>query len=149
MQPKIPPALEARLQPHLQKMRDGVGGDDDILPTVFATLLERQQELELAVANSTVSLDATVKEVARISGQHFELLLTRQQDLERVASNTAAKIGSVLKAIEVIAERQSTIDARLEALQLEVVKRAKFSLSIQVFGLVVLISAIALLMFRR
>jgi hypothetical protein len=143
MQPKIPPSLEARLQPHLQRVRDGVGGDDDMLPTVFAILLERQQELELATGNSAVNLDSTVKEVARVSERHFELLL------ERVASNTATEVGDVRKAIDAIAERQSAIETRLEVLQSVVIKRATVALTIQVIGLVVLMSAIAFLMFRR
>jgi hypothetical protein len=149
MQPKIPPSLEARLQPHLQRVRDGVGGDDDMLPTVFAILLERQQELELATGNSAVNLDSTVKEVARVSGRHFELLLMRQKELERVASNTATEVGNVRKAIDAIAERQSAIETRLEVLQSVVIKRATVALTIQVIGLVVLMSAIAFLMFRR
>jgi hypothetical protein len=138
MQPKIPPSLEARLQPHLQRVRDGVGGDDDMLPTVFAILLERQQELELATGNSAVNL-----------GRHFELLLMRQKELERVASNTATEVGNVRKAIDAIAERQSAIETRLEVLQSVVIKRATVALTIQVIGLVVLMSAIAFLMFRR
>ena len=94
-------------------MRDGVGKDDDVLPAVFAILIERQQELEA------------------------------------IASNTGTKLASAFKMIEGIADRQTAIDARLESIEREIVKRANIALTVQVLGFIVLVSAIAFLMFRR
>lgn len=113
MQPKISPSLEARLQPHLQKMRDGTGADDDVLPAVFATLIERQQELEA------------------------------------IGTGTSAKLAIAGKLIAEIADRQSAIDARLKSIERDVVKRANVALAIQVLGFIVLVGAIAFLIFRR
>ena len=110
MQPKIPPSLDARLQPHLQRVRDGQEGDDDILPAVFGLLLERQQEMELGTAIAAAKHSATLKGIA---------------------------------------EHQVAIDARLEALEGEMSKRAYIALVVQVAGFVVLIGAIAFLLFRR
>lgn len=149
MQSTIPRSLEDRLDVHLIRVREGVGEDDDILPAVFAMLLEQQKELALAAASTAVSLGAAVNEAAQVSGRQFELVFTRQMELERVASNTAAKLGSVLKAIEGLADMQSATDARLEVLQREVVKRANVALSIQILGVIILVGAIAFLMFRR
>ena len=178
MQPKIPPSLDARLQPHLQRVRDGIGSDHDILPAVFGLLLEQQNEMALAAAHAATSLAAETneaaqaakqelalirgqqqeqeklstrlggeaKDVAQASKQQLELVHTQQREQEKLAVNNSVKFNSALKGI---AEYQATIDARLEALKAEMAKRANVALAVQVLGFIVLIGAIAFLLFRR
>ena len=178
MQPKIPPFLDARLQPHLQRVRDGMGSDHDILPAVFGLLLEQQHEMSLATAHAVASLatetnaaaQATIQQLelvraqqqeqqklaaslgaeataaAQASKQQLELVHTLQQEQEKLTVNNALKFNSALKGI---AEYQATIDARLEALEAEIAKRANVALVVQVLGFIVLIGAIAFLLFRR
>ena len=178
MQPKIPPSLDARLQPHLQRVRDGTGSDHDILPAVFGLLLEQQHEMSLATAHAitslaaetnvaaqatkqqlelvraqqqeqeklSASLGAEAKEDTQVSKQQFELVQTQQQEQEKLAVNNALKLGNALKGI---AEHQAAIDARLGVMEAEIAKRANVALTIQVLGFIVLIGAIAFLLFRR
>ena len=146
MQPKIPPSLDARLQPHLQRVRDGTGSDHDILPAVFGLLLEQQHEMALAAAHAATSLAAETSGAAEASKQQLELIHTQQREQEKLAVNNAVKFNSALKGI---AEYQATIDARLEALKAEMAKRAIVALAVQVLGFIVLIGAIAFLLFRR
>jgi hypothetical protein len=146
MQPKIPPSLDVRLQPHLQRVRDGVGGDDDILPAVFGLILEQQHEVALEVANAVSRLAAEANGAAQVSKQQLELVYTQQRAQEKLEADNALKLTSALKGI---AESQAAVGARLEAMESEITKRANISLIVQVLGFVVLISAIAFLLFRR
>lgn len=146
MQPTIPPSLDARLQPHLQRVRDGMGSDHDILPAVFGLLLEQQHEMSLATAHAITSLAAETNGAAQASKQQLELVQTQQQEQEKLAVNNAVKLSNALKGI---AEHQAAIDARLDVMEAEIAKRANVALTIQVLGFIVLIGAIAFLLFRR
>ena len=146
MQPTIPPSLDARLQPHLQRVREGMGSDHDILPAVFGLLLEQQHEMSLATAHAITSLGAEAKEATQASKQQLELVQTQQQEQEKLAVNNAVKLSNALKGI---AEHQAAIDARLDVMEAEIAKRANVALTIQVLGFIVLIGAIAFLLFRR
>ena len=146
MQPTIPPSLDARLQPHLQRVRDGMGSDHDILPAVFGLLLEQQHEMSLATAHAITSLAAETNDAAQASRQQLELVQTQQQEQEKLAVNSAVKLSNALKGI---AEHQAAIDARLDVMEAEIAKRANVALTIQVLGFIVLIGAIAFLLFRR
>lgn len=146
MQPKIPPSLDARLQPHLQRVRDGMGSDHDILPAVFGLLLEQQHEMALAADHAATNLAAETGRAADTTKQQLELVRAQQQEQEKLAINNALKVNNAVKGI---AEHQAAIDARLERLEAEMAKRANVALTIQVLGFIVLIGAIAFLLFRR
>ena len=178
MQPNIPPSLDARLQPHLQRVRDGIGNDDDILPAVFGLLLEQQHELALATANAVSSLAADANGVAQFTRQQLELVRAQQLEQEKLSANLGVEakevaqaskqqlelvhtqqqeqeklaVNNALKlnnALKGIAEYQAVIGARLEVLEAEMAKRAIVALTIQVLGFIVLIGSIAFLLFRR
>jgi hypothetical protein len=146
MLPKIPPSLDVRLQPHLQRVRDGMGGDDDILPAVFGLILEQQHEMALEVANAVSRQAAEANGAAQVSKQQLELVHTKQQEQEKLAVNNTLKLNGALKGI---AENRVAVDARLDALESEITKRANIALAVQVLGFVVLIGAIVFLLFRR
>ena len=154
MQPKIPPSLDARLQPHLQRVRDGTGSDHDILPAVFGLLLEQQHEMSIATADAITSLMAETNGAAQankqllelVCAQQLELVRAQQQENEKLAVNNAVKLSNALKGI---ADHHTAIDARLKAMEAEIAKRANVALTIQVLGFIVLIGAIAFLLFRR
>jgi hypothetical protein len=146
MQPKIPPSLEVRLQPHLQRVRDGMDTDDDILPAVFGLILEQQNVMALELKNAVASVAEEANGAARASKQQLELVHTQHQEQEKLAVNNTLKLNSALKGI---AEYHTAVDARLLAMESEITKRANIALTVQVLGFVVLIGAIVFLLFRR
>jgi hypothetical protein len=146
MQPKIPPSLEVRLQPHLQRVRDGTDTDDDILPAVFGLILEQQNVIALELKNAAASVAEEASGAARASKQQLELVHTQHQEQEKLVVNNTLKLNSALKGI---AEYHAVVDARLVAMESEITKRANIALTVQVLGFVVLIGAIVFLMFRR
>ena len=69
MQSPIPQGLVDRLDRHLKLVRAGTSSDDDILPAVFALLLEQQRELERNTSTSAVKVASALKAIEELAMQ--------------------------------------------------------------------------------
>jgi hypothetical protein len=94
MQPKIPPSLDARLQPHLQRVRDGTHTDDDILPAVFGLILDQQNETALELKNAVASVADEASGAARASKQQLELVHRQQHDMTLGVTNAVSSLAA-------------------------------------------------------
>lgn len=150
----IPQTLDLRLAPHLQKVRDGTSTDDDVLPAIFALVLEGQKELGHLTSISAESLGGVKKTLEALEAQQagqLARLERRQQEIGRLTTATEASLGDVKQTLAALEAKQIGQLALLEKIDREMQQRGKLALTIQIISLTIIFvgGLIAFVLFRR